>query len=193
MFKQQKLSAFLFLIALAQSFIFTQSVQAGSIFNRDLQVGNVNFDVQALQKFLNTHGFALAKYGSGSLGRETTYFGTATKNALTKFQQANQIVPATGYLNLTTRNLVNKMLASVVINHSLTGGTVINTKTNSQAPTPIATSTSNQLHSYYSIGGSVYGIDGAITIKNNGGDNVIVTPRDNSEFIFSTKLAAGAN
>ena len=46
-------------------------------------------DVQALQRYLNSHGFAIAATGSGSPGQESTYFGMLTFNALAAFQQAH--------------------------------------------------------------------------------------------------------
>jgi peptidoglycan hydrolase-like protein with peptidoglycan-binding domain len=48
--------------------------------------------VQLLQKYLNTHGFPIAPSGVGSLGKETQYFGLATKAAVVKFQKAQGLV-----------------------------------------------------------------------------------------------------
>ncbi len=55
-------------------------------FARPLKTGSVGLDVQKLQIFLNTHGYAIAKSGAGSPGKETTTFGTLTKAAVIKFQ-----------------------------------------------------------------------------------------------------------
>ena len=49
-------------------------------------------DVKSLQVFLNTHGFALALTGIGSLGKETLFFGKLTKASVIKFQLANQLI-----------------------------------------------------------------------------------------------------
>jgi peptidoglycan hydrolase-like protein with peptidoglycan-binding domain len=65
-------------------------------------------DVKELQKFLNSHGYVIAKSGPGSLGQETTYFGQATKAALIKFQKAKKIYPSTGLFGPLTRKAFNQ-------------------------------------------------------------------------------------
>ena len=65
-------------------------------FTRDLTIGSTGDDVKALQVYLNTHGFTIATSGVGSSGNESTYFGSLTKEALSKFQKAHGIA-ATGY------------------------------------------------------------------------------------------------
>jgi hypothetical protein len=45
-------------------------------------------EVMLLQHYLNTHGFPVAVSGVGSLGKETQYFGLATRAAVMKFQAA---------------------------------------------------------------------------------------------------------
>lgn len=71
--------------------------------------GKTSNEIKALQKFLNSHGFLVAKKGAGSPGKETTYFGQATKAALIKFQRANKISPYNGALNTKTRALLNSL------------------------------------------------------------------------------------
>ncbi len=78
-------------------------------FTRALTVGSKGTDVQALQKFLNAKGYAVAASGAGSPGNESTYFGPATAKALAKFQAANSISPAAGYFGAKTSALVNSM------------------------------------------------------------------------------------
>jgi murein DD-endopeptidase MepM/ murein hydrolase activator NlpD len=78
------------------------------VFKNDLSLGDDHQDVKELQKFLNTHGYLIAKSGSGSVGHETTYFGQATKKALIKFQKAKKIYPATGLFGPLTRKAFNK-------------------------------------------------------------------------------------
>ncbi|MEI6836150.1 MAG: peptidoglycan-binding protein [Candidatus Falkowbacteria bacterium] len=197
MFKKKKFSAILFLIALTLSFILTQSVQAVGPFNRDLKVGDVNSDVKELQNFLNTNGFVLTQRGFGSLGHETNYFGTVTKNALAKFQKANKIIPAIGFFDLVTRNIVNKIIASLAIKNNLTGGALINignkpepdTKIDSKIDTPV----NNQLNSRYSLGGSITGLVDTVVLQNNGGDDLTVDASQGSNFTFLTSLANGSN
>lgn len=79
-------------------------------FKKNLSVGMTNNDVKALQMFLNTRGFILTRVGYGSIGNETSYFGNATRQALIKFQKANNIYPASGYFGPVTREFVNKIL-----------------------------------------------------------------------------------
>ncbi len=78
------------------------------IFKKNLFLGMISNDVKELQKYLNSHGYIIAKYGAGSLGKEITKFGPATKAALIKFQKANKIKPANGLFGPLTRGVVNK-------------------------------------------------------------------------------------
>jgi hypothetical protein len=67
-----------------------QGTNVAPIFTRVLRQGDRGADVKALQLFLNTHGFIVAKKGEGSRGHETTFFGPATVKALKKFQEAQK-------------------------------------------------------------------------------------------------------
>ena len=66
-------------------------------------------DILKLQQFLNTHGFPIAKSGTGSVGHETRSFGPSTKKALIKFQKANKI-KANGILGPQTRAAIEKIM-----------------------------------------------------------------------------------
>jgi hypothetical protein len=79
------------------------------VFKNNLYYGLTHKDVKELQKFLNAHGFVVAKTGYGSPGHESTYFGQATRAALIKFQKAKKISPAAGYFGPLTRKVVNGM------------------------------------------------------------------------------------
>lgn len=72
-------------------------------FTKTLQSGMTNPEVKTLQQYLNTKGFTVAKTGAGSVGKETNFFGAATKAALIKFQKANKISPAVGFFGPVTR------------------------------------------------------------------------------------------
>lgn len=70
---------------------------------RDLAIGMRHEDVRTLQKILNARGFAVSSAGAGSPGKETAYFGPATRSALIRFQQEKKIKPAAGYFGPLTR------------------------------------------------------------------------------------------
>ncbi|HEY1037428.1 MAG TPA: fibronectin type III domain-containing protein [Candidatus Paceibacterota bacterium] len=81
--------------------------QASYSFGRDLSYGVSGPDVLELQKLLNSKGFAVAPAGrAGSAGLETSYFGSATRSALARFQAASGISPAAGYFGPLTRAFV---------------------------------------------------------------------------------------
>ncbi len=81
-----------------------------TMFTMTLSVGKKHTEVLRLQQYLNTHGFPVALSGPGSKGKETNYFGRATKAALIKFQNANKILPATGAFGPKTKALINSKL-----------------------------------------------------------------------------------
>lgn len=78
-------------------------------FVKDLKLGKNDVSVQKLQQFLNTHGYTVTITGAGSKGKESTYFGNATRAALIKFQKAQRITPAVGYFGPITRATVGSM------------------------------------------------------------------------------------
>jgi peptidoglycan hydrolase-like protein with peptidoglycan-binding domain len=80
--------------------------QESPAFTRNLDVGDTGQDVQALQKYLNAHGFVVAKSGPGASGQETLMFGYATRDALAAYQEANGIRPAIGYFGPLTQTYV---------------------------------------------------------------------------------------
>ncbi len=77
-------------------------------FTKNLKLGMKDTQVKLLQEYLNNNGFLVASTGPGSKGKETTLFGRATRNALIKFQKANNINPAVGYFGPLSRGFVNK-------------------------------------------------------------------------------------
>lgn len=94
----------------------SKTVSGGKyIFKRNMKVGTIGDDVKELQKFLNNHKYYVSLLGAGSIGNETTIFGSATKKALVKFQEAfrndvlapNGLLKGTGIFGETTRNFIN--------------------------------------------------------------------------------------
>ena len=77
-----------------------------TVLMRDLSLQSTGEDVRTLQKFLNKQGYIVSSSGAGSLGAETTFFGPATQAAVIKFQSANNINPAVGYVGPITRKLI---------------------------------------------------------------------------------------
>jgi len=82
------------------------AVEPTTSFGRDLDLGMTGEDVQALQQYLNNHGFKIADSGPGSPGNETTMFGYATKAALQRLQEARGVLPASGYFGPRTRAVI---------------------------------------------------------------------------------------
>jgi len=77
---------------------------------RDLEQNTQGEDVKLLQQFLNSQGFTINTPGlPGSQGYETTYFGTLTRQALIKFQQAHNIQPSLGYFGPKTRAFIQSL------------------------------------------------------------------------------------
>ncbi len=91
-----------------------QSPQAAALakpFQSFLQFGMFDAEIQRLQHFLNTAGFAVSSNGNpGSLGHETNYFGPRTYQALIKFQKAKGIIPASGYFGPKTKEYINSQI-----------------------------------------------------------------------------------
>jgi hypothetical protein len=91
-------------------------------FTRNLTVGSKGADVKALQELLIASGDL-------KIAASTSYFGTATKAALAKYQAANGISPAAGYFGAITRAKVNATATTT------TGGTT----TTTGGTTPVVT------------------------------------------------------
>ncbi|MCF7833955.1 MAG: peptidoglycan-binding protein [Candidatus Pacebacteria bacterium] len=68
-------------------------------------------DVKQLQQILNSLGYTVSISGAGSKGNETTYFGPATKNALIKFQKANNLTPD-GIFGSKSREKLNGVIVN---------------------------------------------------------------------------------
>lgn len=77
------------------------------IFKANLTMGSLGSEVKALQEFLNSHGYIVSTSGAGSIGNETSFFGSLTRAAVIKYQKAKSITPAVGYFGAITRGSIN--------------------------------------------------------------------------------------
>jgi hypothetical protein len=97
-------------------------------FTRNLSVGLSGEDVQNLQTFLNTRGYAVSTTGPGSRGQESIFFGPATEAALKRFQCAEGITctgtaATTGYGSFgpRTRTLINSKVSGATVPRTPSG------------------------------------------------------------------------
>ncbi len=103
---QAQIAALLAQITALQAQLNAQTgggASAACSFTRDLTVGSTGNDVKCLQQYLNGAGYQVSASGAGSPGSETTTFGPATKAALTKWQSASGVSPASGYFGPISR------------------------------------------------------------------------------------------
>ena len=88
-----------------------QPVAGKCAFTRDLFSGVTGDDVMCLQKYLNSAGFQLASSGAGSPGSETTFFGSRTQAAVSKWQASNGVSPTAGYFGPRSRAKYDTLVA----------------------------------------------------------------------------------
>jgi len=133
---QAQISALLAQISQLQTQLGTQggSTWTGYSFTRDLTVGSKGDDVKALQQFLNGHGVMVSGSGAGSPGNETTYFGSLTKEALSRWQGTQGITPAVGYFGPKTRAAFAAAGSGSTTTTTTTGGTTTTTTTTVTPP-----------------------------------------------------------
>lgn len=77
-------------------------------FTKNLTLGTTDAEVKTLQQFLNANGYIVSTSGAGSVGSESTYFGTKTKAALIAFQTAKGLT-AIGFFGPLTRATIASM------------------------------------------------------------------------------------
>ena len=103
-------------------------------FTRNLTVGDRGEDVQQLQQYFNNNSCLVSEAGAGSPGRETTYFGTKTRQSAVCYQREHAINPPLGFVGPLTRAHINARLAAL-------GDTALLTPTN---PLIISTPTAQE-------------------------------------------------
>jgi uncharacterized repeat protein (TIGR02543 family) len=75
--------------------------------SRNLTLGMSGDDVLMLQNFLIGKGYSISAGATG-------YFGNQTQSSLASYQLKNNIIPASGYLGLITRDFINNAITSGV-------------------------------------------------------------------------------
>jgi len=87
------------------------------VFSQSFDNDAVHEDIRHLQRFLNANSFVVSDAGPGSPGRETNIFGSLTREALARFQQAYKqyilsplgLSQGTGLFRASTRNFINSL------------------------------------------------------------------------------------
>ncbi len=97
-----KLSTKILAVAFVVAMALTITTVASAAINTNLTVGSTGADVVALQTTLVSGGYLTMPAGV-SMG----YFGAATKAAVIKYQVANGITPAAGFVGSITRGALN--------------------------------------------------------------------------------------
>lgn len=136
------------IVALVAAFAVVSTVNAQSALTSNLTVGSAGAEVVALQSFLEMKGHLVMPAG---VAKGT--FGPLTQSSVAKFQMANGITPAAGYVGPVTR---------AAINAQMTGSTGGSTGGNNQGGCP--TGYTAQMYN----GMSVCVASGS---NNNGGSN----------------------
>ena len=88
------------------------SAAAGSVFTRMLREGDRGNDVKTLQIWLTEVGYPVP---------ETGYFGSATKAAVKRFQQAHHLFPASGTVGIRRRTALSAAINQAAKHGGLKG------------------------------------------------------------------------
>jgi len=102
-------------------------VAVSCTFARNLYPEMSGSDVKCLQQYLNAAGYAVNTSGVGSAGSETEYFGSLTKAAVTKWQDANGIQYGSwaGYFGPSSQAKYNALAAAGTVIDPGTGVAVV--------------------------------------------------------------------
>ena len=122
-------------------------------FTRDLKLGMKGDDVKELQIFLNNNGFTVSSTDSGSIGKESVYFGKKTKEAVIKFQETYKtdileplsLKNGTGLFYKATRDFINKSIISTPVITVFIPQTTSTTSTVVNIPQVTPTSTQQEI------------------------------------------------
>jgi len=159
--------------AIVQTAAPTPSVSASCNFTRDLYQGVSGSDVLCLQRYLNVSGFVIAASGPGSPGNETSYFGPLMVKAVSNWQIANNISPASGYVGTLMRAKLN-------ISVSAQGNAITaESAPTPSSPTPISSPPPASATSPYNVlppSGSSGGSGGSVGSSGGGGGGTISRP-----------------
>ncbi len=107
-----------FSLAVAVAQVSAQTTTASTErcdFTRDLELGDEGEDVRCLQRHLNAKGFRITEVGGGSSGNETTQLRDLTKEAIVRWQIANNL-PSTGYFGSMSRRVYEAEISPISSN-----------------------------------------------------------------------------
>jgi len=133
-----------------------KQLESNNTFYRNLSRGDTGDDVRRLQELLNAHtGVQVSRYGPGSPGQETDYFGSKTHQAVIKFQNkyADEISATLGiatpfgYVDKQTREVLVKSSRGVVEDNNVdnTGNPDDNVSEETNSSEEITSDTDRQL------------------------------------------------
>jgi hypothetical protein len=120
---QEQISELLALVAALQAATegTTSTGDFSHVFLADLGMGSTGTDVMMLQKYLNMNAATrVATTGAGAPGMETSYYGSLTANAVTRYQELHRgailtplgLASGTGYFGASTRAHLNAAVAA---------------------------------------------------------------------------------